>query len=265
MQTKKFLRRAKWCFLGRKHIKNWLSLILKGANGLQLAKLDGANLLFRGGTDDLSFVMDIFAFGDYCKYFPFNETAKIIDIGAQNGYFAIWAFINMNTGSRIFAYEPVPDNYEIALNNIKNNNVENIRIYDKGVSGSRGELILYLNEKHTGGHSVYEEKVMKCGVDKISEISVECVTLEDVFHENEIENCDFCKIDCEGAEFDILLNASVDILRKVKVFSIEFHEFGGHKVDELVNLLEENDFIVEFSYSPSALGIKYGMLYARKL
>ena len=262
---KKFLRHAKWCFLGRKHIKNWLPLIFRGADGLQLAKLDDVNLLFRGGTDDLSTMMDIFVFGNYCKYFPSNETAKVIDIGAQNGYFSMWAFINANRGSKIFAYEPVPDNYEIALSNIKNNKVSNIRLHNKGVSGRRGELILYLNEQHTGGHSVYKERVMKCGVGEISEIRVECVTLEDVFNENEIENCDFCKIDCEGAEFDILLNAPVDILRKVKVFSIEFHEFGGHNVDELGNLFKKNDFQVEFSYSPSALGIKYGMLYARKL
>ena len=262
---KKFLRHAKWCFLGRKHIKNWLSLVFKGANGLQLAKLDGVNLLFRRGSDDLSFVMDIFAFGEYCKYFPFNETAKIIDIGAQNGYFSIWASINTKKESRIFTYEPVPANYGIALNNIRNNNIENIKLYNKGVSGRRGELTLYLNEKCTGGHSVHKERVMKCGVENISEISVECMALEDVFHENEIENCDFCKIDCEGAEFDILLNAPCDILQKVKVFSIEFHEFGGYKVDELVNLFEKNNFQVEFSYSSSTLGIKYGMLYARKL
>jgi len=62
-----------------------------------------------------------------------------------------------------------------------------------------------------------------------------------------------------------LSNAPEDILRKVKVFTIEFHEFGGHKVDELVNLFKKNNFHVEFNYSPSALGIKYGMLYARKV
>lgn len=262
---RKFLRHAKWCFLGRKHIKNWLPLIFKGANGLQLAKLDGVSLLFRGGTDDLSIMMNIFAFGEYRRYFPFNQTARIIDIGAHNGYFSIWAFINTNSGSRIFSYEPVPENYEIALNNIRINNINNIKLYNKGISDKRGELILYFDEKHTGGHSVYKEKVMKYGAEKMSEISVECITLEDVFNENGIKDCDFCKIDCEGAEFDILLNTPEDILQKVKVFTIEFHEFGGHNVNELVNLFEENNFQVEFSYRPSSFGIRYGMLYARKL
>ena len=262
---KKFLRHVKWCFLGRKHIKNWLSLILKVANGLCVAKLDRVNLLFREGTDDLSIMLGIFAFGNYCKYFPFNETAKIIDIGAQNGYFSLWAFINTKRGSRIFAYEPVSDNYEIALSNIRNNNISDIKLYNKGVSGRGGDLLLYLNEEHTGGHSGYKERVMKCAVENISEISVDCVALEDVFRENEIENCDFCKIDCEGAEFDILLNAPDNILRSVKVFSIEFHEFGGHKVDEVVNLFKKNNFHVEFSYSSSAMDIKYGMLYAKIL
>ena len=125
--------------------------------------------------------------------------------------------------------------------------------------------MLYLNDKHTGGHSVYKERLLKNGVEKITGIRVDCITLEDVFRENEIDTCDFCKIDCEGAEFDILLNAAPDILQRVNVFSIEFHEFGGHKVAELVNLLEGIDFIVETSYSQSELGITYGMLHAVKV
>ena len=100
------------------------------------------------------------------------------------------------------------------MDNIKNNNTSNIRLYNKGVSGRKEELLLYLNGNHTGGHSVYKERAMKSGVEKISEIIVECVTLEEVFYENVIENCDFCKIDCEGAEFDILLDAPVDVYKR---------------------------------------------------
>jgi FkbM family methyltransferase len=267
MQIKKFLRNAKLCFLSRKYIKNWLPLMIQGGkiNELRLARLEKVNLLFRMGTEDLPIMVEVLVFGDYRKYFPFNKTVKIIDIGAHNGYFSIWTSININKQSEIFAYEPVPANYEIALSNIKNNNIRNIKLYNKGVSGRREGLTLYFNEKHTGGHSVYKERVLKSNAKAILEISIECITLENLFNENEIENCDFCKIDCEGAEFDILLNAPEDILQKVKVFSIEFHEFGGHKVEELVNLFKKNNFQVAFGYSPSALGIKYGMLYARKL
>jgi FkbM family methyltransferase len=265
MQIKKILKNAKLCFLSRKHIKNWLPLIIQGGriNELKLARLENLNLLFRMGTGDLPIMVEVLVFGNYHKYFPFNKTVKIIDIGAHNGYFSIWSSVNTNNQSEIFAYEPVPANYEIALSNIKNNNISNIKLYNKGVSGGREELILYFNEQHTGGHSIYKERVLKCNAKAISEIGMECITLEDVFNENVIKNCDFCKMDCEGAEFDILLNTPSNILQKVDVFSIEFHEFGGHKVDELVNLFDENNFRVEFSYSPSSLGIKYGMLYAK--
>lgn len=267
MQLIKFLKNAKLCFLSRKNIKNWLSLIIQGRriNELRLARLEKANLLFRMGTGDLSLMVEVLVFGNYHKHFPFNKTVKIVDIGAHNGYFSIWSAVNVNNQSEIFAYEPVPANYEIALSNIKNNNISNIKLYNKGISGRREELTLYFNEKHTGGHSIYKERVLKCNVKTISEIGIECITLEDIFNENEINNCDFCKMDCEGAEFDILLNAPENILQKVNLFSIEFHEFGGHKVDELVNLFEENNFRVEFSYSPSSLGIKYGMLYAKRI
>jgi len=262
---KQFLRHAKWCFTGRKQIKNWLFLLFMGVDGLHVAKLDNLNVLFRGGTDDLQLMVDIFTFRNYQKYFPFNKKALIMDIGAHNGYLSLWACANATKGSMIFAYEPAPDNYEIAQANARNNNICNLRLYKKGVTGSGGELMLYLNDKHTGGHSVYKERLMKNGVEKITGIRVDCITLEDVFRENEIDTCDFCKIDCEGAEFDILLNTASDILQKVNVFSIEFHEFGGHKVAELANLLEDNGFIVESSYDQSKLGITYGMLHAIKV
>ena len=35
-------------------------------------------------------------------------------------------------------------------------------------------------------------------------ISVEAVTLEEVFDRHAVDRCDFLKIDCEGAEFDLL-------------------------------------------------------------
>lgn len=265
MQIKKFMRNAKLCFLSRKHIKNWIPLIFQGKriNELRLAKFEKLNLFFRVGAEDLSIIVEVLVFANYRKSFPFNKTVKIIDVGAHNGYFSIWSSININNQSEIFSYEPVPTNYEIALSNIKVNNITNIKLYNKGVSGRREKLTLYLNEKHTGGHSIYSERVLKCNAEAIHEIGMECITLEDIFNENRIKNCDFCKIDCEGAEFDILLNTPENILRKVDVFSIEFHEFGGHKVNELINLFEENNFRVEFRYSPSSLGIKYGMLYAK--
>jgi FkbM family methyltransferase len=267
MQIKKFLKNTKLCLLSRKYVNNWLPLIIQGGriNELKLARLEKANLLFRMGTEDLPILVEVLVFGIYHKYFPFNKTVKIIDIGAHNGYFSIWSSINTNNQSQIFAYEPVPANYEIALNNIKNNNISNIKLYNKGVSGRREELTLYLSEKHTGGHSIYKERVLKCNAKAISEIGIECITLEDIFNENRIKNCDFCKMDCEGAEFDILLNAPENILQNVNVFSIEFHEFGGHKVNELVGLFKRKNFRVEFSYSPSSLGIKYGMLYAKRI
>ena len=123
---KQFLRNAKWCFTGRKQIKNWLPLLFEGVDGLHVAKLDNLNVLFRGGTDDLSLLVNIFTFRNYRKYFPFNEKAIIIDIGAHNGYLSLWACANTIEGSMIFAYEPAPDNYEIARANAQNNNIRNL-------------------------------------------------------------------------------------------------------------------------------------------
>src|SRR5437879_4305635 len=44
---------------------------------------------------------------------------------------------------------------------------------------------------------------------------IEAITLEQVFDRSRIERCDFLKIDCEGAEYDILFGASEVALRRI--------------------------------------------------
>ncbi|MGZ6039622.1 MAG: FkbM family methyltransferase, partial [Phenylobacterium sp.] len=57
-------------------------------------------------------------------------------------------------------------------------------------------------------------------------------------------DCDFLKVDCEGAEYDIFLGASPDLLRRFKRVAIETHLGRG---EELRDLFKDAGFtITEF-------------------
>jgi hypothetical protein len=71
-------------------------------------------------------------------------------------------------------------------------------------------------------------------------------------------------MDCEGAEFEILLNAPASFLRKVAVYAMEFHEFGGHRLSELQDLIRALDNDVECTNTPSRRGIVFGSLLATR-
>ena len=50
------------------------------------------------------------------------------------------------------------------------------------------------------------------------------MALADLFHEHAIERCDLLKIDCEGAEYDILLQSDASVLDKIRHIVLEYHD-----------------------------------------
>lgn len=75
-----------------------------------------------------------------------------------------------------------------------------------------------------------------------------------------VESCEFLKLDCEGAEYEILFKASADTLRKVERISLEYHMgVTDHAPQELVDLLGSRGFEVELL---PPLDVESGYLHA---
>jgi hypothetical protein len=67
------------------------------------------------------------------------------------------------------------------------------------------------------------------------------------------------KIDCEGAEYEILdALKEADLLSYFDVFMIEWHLLGA---SDLIHTLSENGFVI---FSPQPTQTKVGMVYAFK-
>lgn len=226
--------------------------------------IQGTELLYRPNTHDYSMLQEIWDAKIYSKDFPFNRKAVVIDIGAHNGYFSIFASKFTQKDSNIYSFEPVEANFDIMCQNIAKNNIKNVYAQKIGVSGEEGNKTLYLNKAHTGGHSVFKDRVDVYEIENVEKIQVPMISFPNIV-EKINHQIDYCKIDCEGAEFEILLKTPQIYLKEVIVFMIEFHEFGGHTVEELVNFFNHNGcYDIEYSYSKSKRNIKYGYLHAVK-
>lgn len=92
-------------------------------------------------------------------------------------------------------------------------------------------------------HSLYTDEKY---VDGKNYIEIECITLKDIFNENHIEKCDILKMDCEGAEFEILYNASEDIFKKVKEIRLEYHNKENNHIDSLIEFLKKDFKLTKF-------------------
>ena len=81
-------------------------------------------------------------------------------------------------------------------------------------------------------------------------MKVECVTLGHVLRSTS-EQCRCVKIDCEGAEYDILRAASIEDLNQIGSIIMEYHPNG--RVEEIGELLERAQFQVEISPRTSTM------------
>jgi len=171
------------------------------------------------------FIDEIYAFTST------NPTPLIIDCGAYIGT-SILYFKTNYPQSRIIAFEPDTENYNILKKNIEGWNFDNVNIQNCAVWDKNEEMIF--EQKGGMAGRLINESGTSSRLKKI-----ETKRLKDFLN----EKVDLLKIDIEGAEYEVLLDCS-DMLGNVDKIFIEFHaDFNElHKLNEILNILTKNNF-----------------------
>jgi FkbM family methyltransferase len=210
--------------------------------------------------------MDVWVIKETCLDCQYERLAvdiedgwTVIDIGAGLGDFAIHAAAGRPL-STVYAYEPSPGSVALLKENVRLNGLSNVHVLALAVSGTVGTAPLYTD----GRDPVMFRTVGAAASDGAHAMDVPTTTLDAIVAELRLERCDFLKIDCEGAEYEILLNTAKDTLRKVRHICLEYHDgVTQHSHAELVSLFEANGFAVRLQSNPVHRHL--GLLYARNL
>jgi len=89
------------------------------------------------------------------------------------------------------------------------------------------------------------------------------ITFDQVVHDSVDSIIDLLKLDCEGAEYAILMGASAESLARVQRIIMEYHDLDAeHEHTRLVHFLEGNGFSVRLHANP--VHAEIGYLYAWK-
>ncbi len=162
----------------------------------------------------------------------------VIDIGANAGFFSMFAASRFDH-PRIFSYEPIPVNFKQLEKNKQLNAGYDIHPHQSAVAGKAGEITLTFdpNDAFTTSASMTRPQ-------EGEEIRVNCVTLQDIFETYGLERCDFLKMDCEGAEYDIFYNCSEDILSRIDQIAMEVHKGPEprHDMESLEQFFKHHGF-----------------------
>jgi FkbM family methyltransferase len=210
-------------------IKNWLRFLLNYV-GFE----DSGNVYsFRNRTKiktadrlDAVTVAVVFVKKEYGKV---SDNSVIIDIGANIGVYSLYA-ASTSRSTTVYAYEPMPSSYALLLENIKLNRFEGrIKPFKLGVSSKKGRARLFLST-HSPFHSICQSK------ETGRHIGIECTSLEDIFVKNGIEHCDILKMDCEGAEYEILYSTPVKCLDRISEIRLEYHNLNRKRDENIKSL-----------------------------
>jgi FkbM family methyltransferase len=172
---------------------------------------------------------------------PDFPLTTVIDAGAMIGAFTSW-IQKLYPEAKIVAIEPEPGNYALAGWNVSKNVLllNGVLAYD----ATRDTLIV--DPHNSGGHELVRASEVKAG--QVSVTSLMHWRLEDLMM-NDFEQVDLLKLDIEGSEMDVLLNAEDETLKRVRFIVGERH-FTHNDFLPVIQRLEALGFVVEDKSHP---------------
>jgi len=184
--------------------------------------------------------------------FAIQSGWTVIDVGAGVGDFTLFAALQ--EGTRVSAFEPFPGSFDLLARNLELNRVRNAQIFPEAVAGAGGTLALDLS----AGEPLQFRSRADSPAHPQGDIIVDALSLSDVFNRLALDSCDLLKLDCEGAEYDILFSSPPELLRKVGHLVMEYHEqVTAHTHVDLERFLEEQGFAVEIFSNPVHANLGY--------
>lgn len=225
---------------------------ISSANDLVLAAADNPGMT--------KVLREVFEQRTYADYFPFHQEATVVDIGAHVGFFSLFAYRNLAAAGRVISVEPDPINFQRLVHNLSINSFTQDHCVRAAVftHDGTGELERGASTNH---------RLQAASPYATNALSVPLLSLSSLFSRCSLERIDFLKMDCEGAEYDILYAQSTEIFARIHTISLEFHHGNTPERTGLAlarHLRTVGFQIPVYQHSPTRQGLNYGRLIATR-
>jgi FkbM family methyltransferase len=168
--------------------------------------------------------------------------AVVMDIGAGAGDFAVWSATHLRARV-VHAFEPHEASFALLQAHLALNVLTCVVPHRVAIGPRTGSVRLVVAAEPSQSRSVPSgaREGEPCAA----------WSLADAFDRCGVEQCDLLKLDCEGAEFSILLDADPDVLARVRQIRLEYHDGIGPRTHrDLMRALDLAGFYVSDRPSP---------------
>jgi len=184
--------------------------------------------------------LEVFAFSTYAHDWRLEQSPFIIDIGAHVGAFTLW-LAEKYASLRVTCFEPDPDAFRYLERNLRGLDVVMRREAVAGRSGTSaltrpipgGAVSALRDSNGQPGSNVVDVRVV--AFDEVMAGIHDPVAL--------------VKLDCEGSEYDIVLQSAANSWRQVHRVVIEYHPMPAEDPRELVERLSSIGFALTREHS----------------
>src|SRR3989344_1941267 len=234
--------------------KSW-PLVILASIGLmkegrrRICRLRNGLSFYVENIGDIHVLKEVFSYNHYGRFLSrIRDNSVVIDIGAHIGVCSILA-AQQGKNVKVFSYEPWPQNFMMLRENIALNNLQGkVFPMQMAVGENEAPRDFYFFTERVGS-----SLVLIPGQKATQKVTVQCTTLNNIFKTKNIERCNFMKIDCEGAEHEILYNTSDDCFVRIESITLETHDQIVGNSMELMDFLKKHNFSVEFAKPPANL------------
>jgi FkbM family methyltransferase len=142
---------------------------------------------------------------------PLTASSVVVDLGVNHGEFATSVIAGF--GCRVVGVEPVPALFEALPVR------DRLTVERRAITPDGRPATLYVNRSTC---ATILEPLSQADAPSVE---VDGITLQGLLDRHRLERASLVKVDIEGAEIPMLETATLDTLRRVDQFTIEFHDF----------------------------------------
>jgi len=183
----------------------------------QTPKGNPATLFYRESTNDWNTISSIMAPHDEYGLAALSLAGLALDVGSHLGSCAIALALD-NPDLRVICVEPVPENAELIRRNVYINGLaQRIGIVESPAGHSGDKITVrwgFAHDENALHHAFIGNAYLlsPTPVEPHTEIDADAVSLPDLIGSAEVS---FCKVDCEGGEYDFLDDPAVKQLARI--------------------------------------------------